>query len=282
MNAQSNSSAWCFAVFRMIFGAYLVIHFAMLLPYASELFGSAGLIGDPALNPVAGLFPNPLNFALSSLVLTGLFASLVALSFCFAIGLFRPGISVVLWFAWTALFHRNNLIGNPSIPYIGLLLTLCAIVPTGEPLSFGKRCADWQIPVWIPRCAWFLLAAGYTFSGVTKLHSPSWIDGSAMRFLLENPLARPGFVRDHMLALPAGMLSVLTWLTLAAELLFLPLAYCRKTRPWIWLVLVLLHLGIISAVDFADLSFGMLMIHVFTFDPHWIKRTKTNNYEKKL
>lgn len=263
-------TAWQFTVFRIILGCYLAIHFAGLVPYAAELFGSTGLIGDPSLNPTAGLFPNPLNLDLPPAAISGILLSFVALSLCYAAGYLRPLVAIALWFGWTALFHRNNLISNPSIPYIGLLLALSAIVPGGEPLSIGKIREDWKMPVWIPRCAWFLLAAGYTFSGYTKLHSPSWTDGSAMRFLLENPLARPGFIRDFMLALPDGFLASATWFTLAAELLYLPLACFRKTRPWIWLVMVLLHIGIIFVVDFADLSLGMLMIHAFTFDHRWL------------
>lgn len=271
MNTKSTAiPAWQFTLFRIVFGTYLAIHFLTLLPHANELFGSTGLMGDPSLNPAAGLFPNPLNLDLPSAALTGILISLAALSLCFATGFLRPAVSIVLWFGWTALFHRNNLIANPSIPYVGLLLALSAIVPSGEPFSFGKLRQDWEMPVWIPRCAWFLLAAGYTFSGYTKLHSPSWTDGSAMRFLLENPLARPGLIRDAMLALPDGFLSAATWFTVAAELLYLPLACFRKTRPWIWLAMVFLHLGIISVVDFADLSFGMLMMHAFTFDHRWI------------
>jgi predicted DCC family thiol-disulfide oxidoreductase YuxK len=271
MNASTRAiPAWQFTVFRIVFGLYLTIHFAALVPWAAELFGSAGVMSDPARNPSAGLFPNPLNLTLPPAALIGAVLVLSALSLGFAAGWMRPAISLVLWFGWTALFHRNNLIANPSIPYVGLLLALCVIVPAGEPWSFGKRRGDWQMPVWIPRCAWLLLAAGYTFSGHTKLHSPSWLDGSAMQYLLENPLARPGWMRDVMLLLPDGVLKGLTWFTLGAELLFLPLACLRKTRPWIWLILLLMHLGIIAVVDFADLSFGMLMIHAFTFDHRWV------------
>lgn len=35
--------------------------------------------------------------------------------------------------------------------------------------------------------------------------------------------------------------------------------------------MVAMHLGILFVVDFADLTFGMLMIHLFTFDPDWLK-----------
>lgn len=264
-------SPWQFTLFRIVFGSYLAVHFLHLAPWAGELFGKDGVMPDPALNPAHGLFPNPLDLPLSGGVLTAITVGLAVVSLLFAAGQWRRTAAVVLWFGWTALFHRNNLIANPSLPYVGLLLVLSLLVPAGEPWSRGPRNADWAMPAWVFRSAWILMAAGYTFSGITKLPSESWTDGSAMQFLLENPLARPGWIRDLILALPDGVLRLMTWGTLAAELLFLPLALWSRSRPWIWLTLVGMHLGILAVVDFADLSLGMLMLHLFTFDPAWLR-----------
>ena len=33
-----------------------------------------------------------------------------------------------------------------------------------------------------------------------------------------------------------------------------------------------MHLSLILLIDFADLSLGMVMLHLFTFDPAWIRR----------
>lgn len=88
--------------------------------------------------------------------------------------------------------------------------------------------------------------------------------------LLDNPLARPGMARDVMLWLPGWTLCMVTWGTLVLEILFAPLALSRRLRPWVWLAMCGLHLGIIAVVDFADLSFGMLMVHLFVFDRRWL------------
>ncbi len=264
-------SPWQFTFFRIALGSYLAVHFAHLAPWAGELFGSKGLMPDPSLNPAHGVFPNPLNLPLSDGMLSGILIVLSVLSLFFAAGYWRVPIALVLWFGWTALFHRNNLIANPSIPYIGLLLMLSVLIPTGEPWSRGQRNEQWEMPKWVFRSAWILMAVGYTFSGLTKLPSVSWIDGSAMSHLIENPLARPGFIRDLMLSLPDGFLMFMTWSVLAIEVLFVPLALWSRSRPWLWLSMVLMHIGIVAVVDFADLSIGMLMLHAFTFDPTWIK-----------
>src|SRR4029077_11744770 len=121
------------------------------------------------------------------------------------------------WFGWACLFNRNNLINNPSIPYIGLLLLLSIIVPRGEAFDPNRASKSWQFPALVYWTAWILMAAGYSFSGWAKLHSPSWIDGSALFHVLNNPLARCGFARDLLLALPSWSLRPLTWATLSAE-----------------------------------------------------------------
>lgn len=72
-----------------------------------------------------------------------------------------------------------------------------------------------------------------------------------------------------MLRLPDA-LPLLTWAALAVELLFLPLSFHRTGRLVAWSTLCSLHVGIVLLVDFADLSIGMLMVHLFTFDLAWI------------
>jgi predicted DCC family thiol-disulfide oxidoreductase YuxK len=271
MNSTRQMSSWQFTAFRIIFGAYLAIHFAQLLPYAGELFGSHGVLADARLNPLHGLFPNPLTW-ISWPVFPAIFILLLVLvSLAFTAGFYRRTSTLVLWFGWACLFNRNNLIANPGIPYVGLLLILCALVPPGEPLSIRKRTSPhaWCMPSAIYWGAWLLLAIGYAFSGMWKLFSPSWIDGTALMHLLNNPLARPGWMRDVLLQWPL-LLKVLTWTALAGEILFLPLCLTRRGRLIAWLWMALMHVGILLVVDFADLTFGMLMIHLFTFDPKWI------------
>jgi hypothetical protein len=198
-------------------------------------------------------------------------ASLAVLALAFTVGLWRRTCAVLLWFGWACLFNRNNLISNPSIPYVGLLLLLTALVPPGEQWSVHRKRADWEFPISATWVAWILMAVGYSFSGWVKCASPSWQDGSALWHVLNNPLARPGSVREMLLALPREMLHLLTWACLAMELLFIPMCLHHVTRLIVWTSLVLMHAGILLAVDFADLSVGMLMIHVFTFDARWLK-----------
>lgn len=262
-----------FALFRVLFGLYLVQHFLFLIPDGAELFSDQGVLADASLNPTHGILPNPLEWWGSPTFVTAFIAGLALLSFLLVAGVCRRLVVLLIWFGWACLFNRNNLISNPSIPYVGLLLVLLALVPDGEPWRFkGKSVPpkDWSMPAIVYWGAWLLMAGGYTFSGLVKLGSPSWIDGTAFLHLIDNPLARPGPVRELFLKFPGWVHALLTWSVLAAEIVFLPASFWRRGRCAAWTVMVAMHLGILLMVDFADLSFGMLMIHLFTFDPRWL------------
>ena len=117
------------------------------------------------------------------------------------------------------------------------------------------------------------MAWGYTYSGLMKLTSPSWLDGQAIWYVLTSPLARDTWLRDGLVAAPA-LLALVSFATLGLELGAGPLSLIPRARKWVWLALVSLHMGILLTVDFADLTVGMLMIHMVTFDPRWVRPTR--------
>ena len=265
-------SPYQFAVFRWLLGLYLAVHFAALLPWGAELFSDRGVLPDPSVSPLDGLFPNLLTVLDTPAAVQGFLALLCLAALTFALGYARPAAAVLLWYGWTCLFLRNVLISNPGLPYVGLLLVLCALVPAGEGLRpSGWRARDgWVMPRWLWRAAFVALMAGYSYSGWTKLASPSWVNGEAMEMLLTNPLAREGLLRGLLLALPEPLLRGLTWLALAGEILALPLCLFRRGRPLAWAWMLAMHLGIVLVVDFADLTLGMILAHLFVFDPGWL------------
>ena len=269
-----------YSVYRVVLGAYLLQHFAGLLAWGPELFSSEGMLADATLSPLYPLFPNVL-FALDSPIVVTLLLGLAAIAaVLFAAGFKDRACALVLWYLWACLFTRNPLIQNPSLPFIGWLLIAHSVLPRAPYGSWDARGrADpgggWQLPDSIYAGAWIVMAIGYSYSGYTKLVSPSWVDGSAIAHILDNPLARPSFVRDLALALPTPVLQLMTWGGLALELLFAPLALVRRVRPWLWLAMLGLHLNLLVLIDFADLSFGMVILHAFTFDPSWLRARRS-------
>jgi len=272
LRAVAPISPYQFAIFRVLFGLYLSFHFAHLAFYAPDLFAGSGSLPDATLNLTHGILPNPLEHWDSDAFVTVFVAGLSLLALLFAFGVARRTMAVLLWFGSACLFNRNNLISNPSLAYVGLMLLLSAVVPPGEPLTLrrGNEGRAWFFPAWVFRAAWIAMAVGYSYSGLDKfLSSPSWQDGTAITHVVNLPLARPGPLRDIVLALPESLRTLMTWCALALEVAFLPLALIPRLRPFVWTAAVGMHSGIIMLVSFADLSLGMLMLHLFTFDPRW-------------
>jgi predicted DCC family thiol-disulfide oxidoreductase YuxK len=264
-------SPYQFALFRIVLGAYLTVHFAHLIPYAAEVWSGQGVLPDPSLLPSFGIFPNALFWLTSPAAATAFVGVLAVLSVLLMIGWARRPVAFALWYGWACLIGRNLFIGNPGIPFIGMLLLLLAVLPTGEPWRVGKKTdTPWVMPKEIFAGVWIIMAVGYSLSGWHKLQSPSWADGTAMLHLLNNPLARDNFVRELMLQLPMSIIKLKTWGVLALETLFAPLCIWGFTRKWTWLAMVGMHLGILTVVSFADLTVGVLMVHLFTFDERWL------------
>ncbi len=274
-----SSNQWTggqYSIFRAIFGAYLFIHFAQLVPWGAEMFSNRGMLADGAASPLLRLFPNVLAFYDAPAFVTALLVFAAGASLLFAAGLYDRAAAIVLWYVLACLFGRNPLIANPGLPYVGMLLLMHACLPRAPYGSLERRGqvdpgSEWRMPQEVYLVVWVLMALGYSFSGYTKLISPSWVDGTALERVLNNPLARPGVMRDALLALPPALLHAATWGALALELLFAPLALLRGLRPWLWAAMLAMHLGLIALIDFADLSLGMVMLHLFTFDPGWVK-----------
>jgi predicted DCC family thiol-disulfide oxidoreductase YuxK len=265
-----------YSLVRAAFGAYLFVHFVQLAPWAAELFSNRGVLPDGQASPLLRLFPNVLALWDGPVFVTALVVAAAGLSLLLAAGAWDRVAAVLLWYVWACLHGRMPLISNPGLPYVGWLLLAHACLPRAPYGSWAARgrpdpAGGWRMPGGLFLAAWVLMALGYTYSGLTKLASPSWLDGTALAHVLENPLARPGFARDALLAAPAWLLQLLTWGALLAELAFAPLALLRRLRPWLWGLMLLMHLGLIVVLDFADLSLGMVMLHLVTFDPAWVR-----------
>jgi hypothetical protein len=268
-------TGWSYSLARFALGTYCAVHFGMLTPWAAELFSSTGVLADGSASPILRAFPNVLAVADGPGLVTGMAALATAASLCVAVGFKDRWAGLLVWYVLACFLGRNPLILNPSLPHIGWLLLAHAAMPSAPAGSVDgwlkpHKAASWTLPRPLFAAGWVVMSVSYAYSGLTKLVSRSWLDGSALLHILHNPLARPGLVRDWALCLPDGVFSALTWGTLALEVGFPLLACHHRTRPWAWLSMVAMHLGLLVFIDFADLSMGMLVLHLFTFEPRWL------------
>lgn len=288
--SSSTSTKWYtvrqLKMFQLCFGLYLTIHFGQLIPHATELFGRDGMIADPQWSPTYGYFPNFLHLIdYSSIYLKVFLSTLSCLSIIFALRLLAPRlIAFILWYGWACLLNRNILISNPGIPYVGLLLLAFSLITLTEK-GAGKDAHELELcPQVFPLIywgSWTLVAIGYTISGLHKLQSPSWIDGSALRHILNSPLSRDNFLCHLLLNSHPFILQLSTWMALFAEISFLPFGIFYHTRKIYWFAFLALHLGVLCVVNFTDLTFGVLAMHFFLFDTRWVRLPRTHPISKQ-
>ena len=114
----------------------------------------------------------------------------------------------------------------------------------------------------------FQLSVLYFAAGVWKLLDPAWRDGSALHWILQGnaysrlPLTLPAVLE------PAA--SFLTYLTLVWELAFPLLVLFRRTRPVAFLIGVVLHAGMATALELGPFSAVVLAGYVAFLDPAFV------------
>lgn len=231
---------------RSILGLYLFWHFSQFSStHFDELFGTK-MPFPPAITMLPNLFlkqeiimPLCLLFIFSKCTPYKILSSLTA---------------ITLWYTWITSIHYNPFISNPGMPYVGWLLLVYIVEPY---LTTNDKITIYYI-------AWFLMALGYTVSGLHKLQCPSWQNGTALLHVLQSPLARDNYLVTILLQSP--FLKPMTWGSLFLEISFLPLGLFYYTCPIYSLLYIGFHLGILATINFVDLTLGVLMIHIFTLD----------------
>ena len=273
-----------YRLFRVLLGAYLLVHFSHLLPWSGEVFSNAGMLPNAEQSPLFGIVPNVLALADTPVFVVTLVAAAAVAAIAFAFGYHDKVAALFLWYVLACLFGRNPLIANPALPYVGWMLLAHLFIPAlpRGPLpevAAADASTSWEMPRPLFAASWIVLALAYSYSGYTKLLSPSWVTGDAIGYVLQNPLARDYFLRDWFLALPADALRILTWSVMWIELLFAPLALIRRARPLLWGAMLVVQLGFLCLLNFADLTAPMLLFHLLTFDPQWIPAKRSESRE---
>jgi len=273
-----------FALFRILFGLYLTFHFFELLFVGKEVFSNEGVISNSQLLPGFGKIPLHIFKYDSPTEIRIFLASLVLCSIMFTIGLFRRIVSLIIFYGWISLLNRNPLISNPSLGYIGWILLACALIPKGDRLGFlltksqreteYKNKNIWQVPDVIYYGFWIVMSISYVASGLHKLQCESWLDGTALYYIFTGPLVRKDNMIVKFLLNYPFLIKILTIKSLFLEISFLFLGTFYRTRKSYWIAFMGFHLGILATVNFADLTVGMLLAHLFTFDASWFKLTK--------
>ena len=273
-----------FGMWRIAFGFYLFYYYLRLFPFARELYTHE--TGMPRLDSLSAhsFFPEFLLNYDSSGFVYGLLGVCSIASLMILLGWKRRVGAMILWPCVMWLFNRNKLTDSPEYGFINWLIFVSIFIPSGEGCALDKEDPDWKFPPIFYWGGWIVLTVGYFAAGIKKyqLHDVTWINGTAMYYVLAKDNARWAWFGNFFDSIPLVLFYPLTWGGMYLEI-FAPLfALFRKTRIAWWIVSTLTHFLLLFFVNLAEVSLGMILFHLFLLDENWLPAFSINHRKYSL
>lgn len=208
----------------------------------------------------------------SSGAVTAIHGLLVLAAVSLTVGFHTRISAVVALVALLAFSRRNPWVVNSGDLLLRHLAFYAALAPGGVALSIDawrKRGFAWVFPhraPWVRRLMQVQLSVIYLSTVIAKAEGATWHAGTAVGYAVRiEDLVRfptPDFVIDSIL-----LVNLMTFGTLAAELVLGVLIWNKRLRPWVMGVGVLLHLSIDLTLTVGFFSYGMLALYPAFIEP---------------
>jgi hypothetical protein len=228
------------------------------LPHFSMLYGPDGLAPNGYAEADllkgwrwTGYFFNTDNFGVYTLAYVGW-----ALVMCaYALGFKTRILGVLAWLFTIAFIHRNFHSKNFGDSVLRVSVFLLMLTPSGDALSWdswrkhGVLKPIFHAP-WATRLFQIQLCTVYAATGISKLtgsKNSTWFDGTAL-FYVYNDIVLARFAYP-LLPFPSWLSPPLSFSALLWEVLFVPLMFVKKLRPWVLYYGVALHLIVFLTVE---------------------------------
>jgi hypothetical protein len=255
-----------FRLWRVLFGLYVTYYVAIDLPFLDEMFTTAGTLVKEG-RYVALLPGTPRDTVRAVWLVAVVAGSLVTL------GVARRPAALMLWLCLCVFDDANVAVRTPEQPHVKLALLLLVALPGGEGTPWQKPRADFVIDDALRAVMWLSLVGMNLSAGVTKLlyADDSWADGTALRFLLDSHAGwRRAYLGDLFDRAPDVVIAAGTWFSMAVELLgVVCVLHPRARRGW-WTASLAMHIGISLLLNIAQVSFGMILTHLFLLRVEWL------------
>jgi hypothetical protein len=237
------------AVFRIVFGALSFVWTLSLLPDLYAFFAPDGIEARQPVDLATGWW-GVLNAVDTRAVVLVVFLVLLVGSLCFLVGYRTRLASVIVFVGILSFQHRTPSIFNAGDVLIRICAFFLMFAPAGASFSVDRwrkhRDHFWEFPArapWALRLIQVQVSVLYLASVWEKLHGAAWRNGTAVSLSLGlqdfQRLPAPGFLVHSLL-----LSSVMTYWTLAVELMIGILVWNRAARPLVLALGVSLHLSI--------------------------------------
>lgn len=250
------------AVVRIAYGAVLLAWAVSLAWDLPAFFSSSGLVPERSVTPWTWTL---LDSEISDTGLAVLLVALIVAAGSLLVGLHPRAAALVAFVLLVSFQRRNPLISNSGDVLLRVFGFYLMFAPTGAALSLDRwrqdRANFWKFPPvapWVLRLMQVQLCAVYLFSVWEKAQGDRWNEGTAISYALRiDDLVRvpaPGWILESL-----PIINLMTYGTMALELILVFLVWNHRARPWVLMLGVLMHLSIEATMQIGFFSSVMLV-----------------------
>jgi HTTM domain len=267
-------SARPLGLFRVVFGTLMVIYLLVMLVEFDYWYTDAGLLqGSESFESAGPLRFSPLHYVRDPVTPHVLLAVTFAAAVCATLGWRTRVMSVILWVGMLSFYHRNpSSNGGPDAVPV-LLCFYLMLCPSGAAYSLDARReerrrgtpADRIIAPWGVRLLQMQLCLIYFQSCVIKCDGATWMDGTAVHYVLYNHEFN-WFNLEFLGAYPI-VVNLMTHVALLIEFALAFWLWFRPTRRWAIVAGILLHAGIRPVLNIPGFGETMCAAYLTFLDP---------------
>ena len=188
--------------------------------------------------------------------------------------------ATITWLVWVSLWNRNPLLLDGDDAILKLMCFYLMLSSCGNCWSVDAclQIKPQQVSVWPLRLIQFQIALIYFVSGWVKFHSPEWLDGTIMQYVLIHPQYSRwdgwSFIDNPLLS---GVLVALAGFIRWWELLFPFLLINAHSRKISLLIGILFHVGLLFTMNLR--WFPVIMLSLY---PALLSNSSFIRLEEKL
>lgn len=266
------------ALYRIMFGAIMLLHLALLAPDLNLWYGPNGVVSietarqwpfDVLIDPL--MMMPPTEQSLNTLIIVFAIAA-----FTLTFGLMTRLSAFIVFICLTSLHHRDWAVINSGDIFMRLAALYLSVSNAGRALSVDRLIEVWTckeivsgpsppVTMWAHRLMQFQLCILYWQAFWTKVDGNTWVSGNALYYVtrLEDlrRFSMPPFTNNLL------VLKLLTWFTLATEFALWTLIWIKECRYWVLLAGLSLHLGIDLFMNLPLFEYLMVTVYVLWIDP---------------
>ena len=263
------------ALYRIVFATLVLLDLFLWYPDWLTWFGVDGLLTMNSLRGAgrAAQFNIFVIWPHNNTAIIVLFWIIVVFAVFMLVGFMSRISSVIVFVALLSLDKRNPMILSGGDVLLRLDAFFMMFAPIGAALSVdrliyryrgGRQTEPKLVLPWAQRMIQIQTTLVYLSSFYWKLHGGTWLDGTAVYYVLHLSEFKQFFVPG---ADNAAIIKLMTWSTLAIELSLGTIVWIKQLRYWVLLAGIFLHGGLEYALNIPLFSFTIVATYLTFVDP---------------